>query len=326
MANEMLLPGAVLSLTAQAADRLVAASNPDAALLYIHLLSRGGVYDASAAAKALRWGPDRTHAAFTTLVELALASQSQQAAARSVPPEPDEPPEYSAADIAKELEDGKSPFPALVGEIQRRLGKILSTADLKLLYTLYDYLALPAEVVLLLVNWCCEETERKYGPGRKPRMSQIRKEGFAWRRLGVDTAEAAEEHLKRQAVLRDRESTLLPLLGVTGRSAVEGERQYLSAWLDMGFGEEAIALAYERTVLKKQSMNWPYMNSILRSWHQKGLHTVEEIRRGDSGYSKIKGNAAPPRPAQGGGQQKDIEWMKRFLAGQKAEGTEREGK
>lgn len=326
MAGEILLPGAVLSLTAQAAERLVAAADPDAALLYLHLLSRGGVYDAAGAAKALRWGPDRTHAAFTSLVGLGLASPSQETAAPAVPPEPDEPPEYSAADIARELEDGKSPFPALVGEVQRRLGKILSTADLKLLYTLYDYLALPAEVVLLLVNWCCEETERKYGPGRKPRMSQIRKEGFVWRRLGVDTAEAAEEHLKRQAVLRDRESALLPLLGVTGRSAVEGERQYLSAWLDMGFGEEAVALAYERTVLKKQSMNWPYMNSILRSWHQKGLHTVEEIRAGDSGYVKGRGSAAPARqPAPGGGQQKDIEWMKRFLAGQKAGNGEKEG-
>jgi DNA replication protein DnaD len=28
-------------------------------------------------------------------------------------------------------------------------------------------------------------------------------------------------------------------------------------------------------------MNWQYMNKILTSWHQAGLHTVEEVRTGD---------------------------------------------
>ena len=42
-----------------------------------------------------------------------------------------------------------------------------------------DHLALPAEVILMLVGWCTEEMERKYGPGRKPFLSQIRREGFA---------------------------------------------------------------------------------------------------------------------------------------------------
>jgi len=323
VANDILMPGAVLSLTAQAADRLVAAASGDAALLYLYLLRQNGVFDPLAAARALKWDGERAHAAFTALVGLGLAAPSAQTTPPAAPPEPEEPPEYSAGDIARELEDGASPFPALVAEVQRRLGKILSTADLKLLYTLYDYLALPAEVILLLVNWCCEETARKYGPGRKPRMSQIRKEGFVWRRLGVDTVEAAEAHLKRQSALRDRESVLLPLVGITGRGAVEAERKYLSAWLDMGFGEETIRLAYERTVLKKQSMSWPYMNSILRSWHQKGLHTVEEIRAGDSGYPKARPGRPTPEPNPGR-EKDDIEWMKRFLASRKAEQKEGE--
>ena len=122
--------------------------------------------------------------------------------------EPEGPPEYTAADITRELEDGASSFPGLVNEVQRRLGKILSTSDLKSLYTLYDYLALPAEVICLLVSWCVEEFQRKYGPGRKPRMSQIRKEAFVWRRLGVDTDQAADAYIKRQAELRKHFGTV----------------------------------------------------------------------------------------------------------------------
>ena len=52
---ELLLPGEIVSMTARAANRLVAGGNGDAALLYLHLLGRGGQLDAAAARKALHW-------------------------------------------------------------------------------------------------------------------------------------------------------------------------------------------------------------------------------------------------------------------------------
>ena len=69
-------------------------------------------------------------------------------------------------------------------------------------------------------------------------------------RIEGDTGRAIPEIFAQEgeAAFRDRESSLLGLVGITGRTAVEGERKYLSAWLDMGFDEEAIREAYERTV------------------------------------------------------------------------------
>lgn len=322
MADPLLYPGSILALRADAAQRLISAGNGDAALLYLHLLGRAGPFQLQAAVHALKWDPARAEAAFEALVKLNLADR----AAREAPsPDltPQEPPEYTAADLTQEMEDKSSPFPALVGEVQRRLGKLLSTADLKMLYTLYDFLALPAEVILLLVNWCIEEMERKYGAGRKPRMSQIRKEGFVWHRLGLDTAEAVEAYLRRQTALRTRTARLLPLLDIRDRKPVEAEQKYLSSWVEMGFEDAAIRLAYERTVLKKQSLNWSYMNSILKSWHQKGLHTVDAILQKDS---------ARPRPAPQAGtapaktdrpMQDDLERMLEFMNRQRGGEGER---
>ena len=222
---ELLLPGEIVSMTARAANRLVAGGNGDAALLYLHLLARGGKLDAAAARKALHWDEARLEEGWKALVSLGLADGEAGPAQAAAPPEaPPGPPDYTAADITRELEDKTSTFPGLVNEVQRRLGKILSTADLKSLYTLYDYLALPAEVICLLVSWCVEEFARKYGPGRKPRMSQIQKEGFVWHRLGVDTAQAAEEHLKKQALYRSREGEILRLLVLPPRPLVVKER------------------------------------------------------------------------------------------------------
>lgn len=319
MATGLRLPGGVLSMTAEAADRLVKAGNGDQALLYLHLLRLGGGFAPDAARRALGWTGDRVRAAFDGLVALGLADAGAEQPAAAAPPEPDSPPEYTAGDIARELEGGSS-FPGLVGEVERRLGKVLSTADLKMLYTLYDYLALPAEVVLLLVNWCIEENQRKYGEGRMPRMVQIRREGFIWRRLGVDTPEAADAHLRQQARLRGREKELLPLLDIAGRPPVEQERKYLDSWVQMGFDNGAIRLAYEKTVFKKQSLNWPYMNSILKSWHQKGLHTARQVADGDSGLPRRRGAlpGAPDRPGDGNrpvpaSAKADMDWMDRFL-------------
>ncbi len=106
-------------------------------------------------------------------------------------------PEYTTQDVTAALKEAGSTFSALADEVERRLGKRLSANDLKILLTLYDHLALPGEVILMLVTWCIEETERKYGPGRRPFLSQLRKEGFAWSRQGIDTVEAAEAHLKK---------------------------------------------------------------------------------------------------------------------------------
>lgn len=314
MPPSILLPGSIVVLSADAVDRLLKSGGGDAALLYLQLLRSGGVFAPEGARKALGWADERLRAAHTALVSMGLADKADATAPAPAPPEPDEPPAYSAADLAQELE-GPGPFPHLVNEVQRLLGKVLSTADLQALFTLYDYLALPAEVVLLLSAWCVEECERKYGPGRKPRLSQIRREGFIWRRLGVDTIEAADAHVRALSSLQDRARTILPLLGISGRAPVEGERKYIAAWVDMGFDDESIRLAYEKTVLKKQNLNWAYMNSILKSWHQKGLHTLEQVETGDSAYRRANPPAAAPNPQHAQARLRDeMDWMDKFLA------------
>ena len=293
--SELLLPGNIISMDRRAADRLIAAGSGDGALLYLWLLGHGGELVPSAARKALKWDQIRLEEAVAALKSIGLSDGSAREEAPP-PAAPDGPPDYTAADITRELEQENSSFPGLVSEVQRRLGKILSTADLKSLYTLYDYLALPAEVICLLVSWCVEEFERKYGAGRKPRMSQIQKEGFVWKRLGVDTAQAADAHLKRQALYRTREGEILKLLGIPPRPLVEGERKKVAAWTDMGFEDGALRMAYEKTVYKKQKMDWDYMNGILVRWHRNNLHTPAEIEAGDKPRRKSAAPAMQDQP------------------------------
>ena len=196
--------------------------------------------------------------------------------------------------------------------------------SLKALYTLYDHLTLPAEVILMLVGWCEEEVSRKYGPGRKPFLSQIKREGFIWARRGVDTMERAEEHIARLTRLRSREAEVLRLLDISPRPLVDREKTYIAAWDDMGFDNETIRLAYERTILKKQSMDWGYMNGILRRWHEKGLHTASAVQAGDRSPRPVQAggsrNASAPPPAdQERRAREDMERMRRLMERMKQE-------
>ena len=311
---KLLIPGEVLAITGQAADLLLRLDNGDAALLYLHLLRRGTVND-------LNWPQPRLSAALSLLRGQGLAPQEVPEADPPAPEAP--PPEYALEDLNAALHDQASSFPALCDEVERRLGKKLSANDLRVLYTLFDHLALPAEVILMLVGWCTEEMERKYGPGRKPFLSQIRREGFAWARRGIDTMERAEAHIQRLTQLRSREGEVLRLLDIPARPLVEREKTYIAAWDDMGFDNEAIRMAYEKTVLKKQSMDWGYMNGILRRWHQKGLHTAAAIQAGDRDPRPVRagGGPQPPQPAAQEQQaREDMDRMRRLMEQMKREG------
>ena len=307
------LPGEVLAMSAQAADRLLKLDSGDAALVYLCLLRHGS-------AKGLKWTDTRLQAALDQLRKQGMAPAELPAPEPVVEEAP--PPDYSTQDIAQALEDQSSTFPALAGEVERRLGKRLSSSDLKSLYTLYDHLALPAEVILMLVGWCIEEVSRKYGPGRRPFLSQIRKEGFAWARRGVDTMERAEDHIARLTRLHSREAEVLRLLDISPRPLVQREKDYIAVWDEMGFDDESIRMAYERTVLKKQSMDWGYMNGILRRWHEKGLHTAAAVRTGDRDPRPVQAGAGNKRPPSAGQDQRareDMERMRRLMEQMKQE-------
>ena len=89
------------------------------------------------------------------------------------------------------------------------------------------------------------------------------------------------------------------------------------------FEDEAIRMAYERTVLKKQSMDWGYMNGILRRWHEKGLHTAAAIAAGDRDTRPRAGlpqSQTTPIPEPPQNQQDYLDRMNRLLEQMNQEG------
>ena len=178
-----------VTLTAQAVRRLLDRGDGDAALLYLALLRHQGTVLPRSLAGELRWDRGRIEAAEAVLRELGLVAP----AAADLPPEPaDERPAYDRADVAERLEKSGE-FRTLTAEVERKLGKKLTTPDVGVLLGLNDYLGLPADVIYLPVCHCVERVQRPSGPGRRPGMKQIEKESYNRARNRINNQMAASE-------------------------------------------------------------------------------------------------------------------------------------
>ena len=289
-----------VSISASVAKRLVEKGSGDAALLYIALLRRHGTVPPRALAGELRWEKGRIEAAEAVLRELGLLTPVDL-------PEPaDEKPEYQRDDILEKL-DSSEDFRMLTTQVERKLGKKLTTADISVLLGLYDYLGLPSDVIFLLVCHCAERIQRRYGEGRRPTLRQIEKEGYAWSRMGIDTQSAAAAYLKKYAERQGMVPAYMRALNLGDRLPVASEEKYLSAWQEWGFPPETVALACDKTVLKCHELKWAYCNAILKRWHEADLHTLEQIEQRDRSARKPAPVSDPPQ------EQNDNAWMRKFI-------------
>ena len=281
-------------ISATAVDRLLAAHDGDVALLWLWL-SRHAQPDLESAARDLCRTRAEMEAAWEKLRRMELA---QSAAAPAVPPAvspapiepsrqaPADPPEYTARDI---VERGDPAFTALVAEAQRVLGHGLSTPDLKKLFGIYDYLALPAEVVMQLLHYCAASSR-----GRLPSMRYIEQEAYIWADREILTLEQAEAFIAEQARRREESAAVAELLGIRGRELTGTERKYIQSWLEADTPRELISLAYDRTVTNTGALKWSYMNKILQSWREKGLRSVAQVQEKDLPPRRGAAPAAKP--------------------------------
>ena len=260
-------------------QKLLSAASGDGALLYLYLKT-GNAFDS--AGKALGLPPTRLECAAATLRQLGLWQEQ-----KAPTPLYGEKPVYTEQDVLRAVGSDNA-FHSLLGEVQRRLGRTLTTEELKILLGLVRYLGLPEDVICVLVTYCIDRARQK-GNLRNPSLRTIEKEGYAWAEQDIDTLAAAAAFIHSQNLYFSRLGQLQRLLQIRGRSLTAAEEKYARAWLDMGFEMDALQLAYERTCLNTGGLNWAYMNKILTRWKQAGYITADDVHNGDRKQAAASG-------------------------------------
>ncbi len=267
--------------------KLLAAASGDSALLYLYLRAGGAVEGAES---ALRMSAARLNCAVSSLQQLGLWQEKNA----EKPLRPAEPPVYSEEELIRQQRQDSN-FQRLVGETQRRLGKLLSTEELKILLSFYDYLGMSAEVVSVLISYCIRRSQARGGQ-RNPSMRAIEREAYYWSDLGIETMEEAAAYMQAQLEKQTEVGNIREVLQLSSRKLTAPEEKMVLQWLDWGFGEAEISKAYEKTCMNTGGLKWPYLNSILKSWHEQGLHSVQAIDAGDK--APTKPGSAASQPAQ----------------------------
>lgn len=280
--------------------RLTGTKNADACLLYLCLKQNGDAMDEEKLRESLSWEKLRFDAAKAALARAELIRLPEKEAGKEAPLPAEQPPQYTQEDVMRRME-GDEAFAQLLREVERRLGP-LSTASLKILLELNEYLGLPCDVIYLLVNDCIACKEARFGAGRRPTMREIEKEGYAWARRELFSVQAVDEYLKKEQRRRRLYPDYMAALQMPARTPSPGEEKYIKSWLEMGFPPETVAIAYDKTVLKCHEFKWPYCNGILKKWHEKNLHTPQEVQSETAATGQAAEKKTPGKNA----------WMKQY--------------
>ena len=141
------------------------------------------------------------------------------------------------------------------------------------------------------------------GNSRNPSLHTIEREAYHWADLGIDTMVEAASYMQMQLERQNKAGQLQKVLQISGRKLTPAEERYVLQWIDWGFGAKEVEKAYEKTCLNTGGLKWPYMNSILKSWHEQGLTTITAIDSGDKA----------PSPSNGALSSHEIDAIKRIM-------------
>lgn len=260
-----------LNLPQEQVRLLLIACDGDAALLYL--------WESGDKSMPCPLSGARLEQAGVTLARLGLTP------GKKAVPQRDERPVYTEEAVSRSLQENRQ-FGLLVGQVQRTLGRVLSVEELKSLLSVRDYLRMPDDVISILVTYCLQRNRAR--GVRAPSMRTIEKEAYRWSDEGVDTVEAAVGYMRLQMERQSHGARIAGILQITGRRLTQAEENYVNQWIAWRFPDDVIRLAYEKTCLATGGLKWPYMHSILKSWNEKGLRTLPQIREGD-GAGKTSG-------------------------------------
>lgn len=166
-------------------------------------------------------------------------------------------PKYFVKDINAALKADKA-----VGDMfliaEQLLCKPLNHNDMKILYSFHDWLKLPSDVIVMLLEYCTSL--------KKMDLRYIEKVAITWADNGIDNFEKANIYIKGQAKLARSEKKVKKILQISGRELTESETKFVRSWLTECKATEAkIKEAYEITVMNTGKMNFKYMDAVLKN-------------------------------------------------------------
>lgn len=158
--------------------------------------------------------------------------------------------------------------------IEKYIGKPLSPTDFNTVLYIKDTLGFSSELIEYLVEYCVSN--------RHTSLRYMEKVAIAWFEEGIRTVDDAME---ASTMYSSRVIPVIKAFGITGRTLTSAETDFINRWYDeYGFDKEIITEACKRTILSLAKPSFSYTDGTLKKWHTAGVHTMEDIKKQDSGF------------------------------------------
>lgn len=170
--------------------------------------------------------------------------------------------------------------------LQSIFGKrLLTPQEFLRVYDWIEILLLPAEVVLMMVQFYISKK------GSRISINYLDRVAESWAKDGINTLQKAEEYIEKYESCYQETIAVLKYLGIH-RSPSKAELDLYKKWQDFwGFPLNGILEACKETT-KIQSPNMGYLDKILENLHKLGLSSQQDIKQylssRDSINDKIK--------------------------------------
>lgn len=214
-----------------------------------------------------------------------LSGLAPEKAAEDIPDKKETRPAYKMSEIAARQSEDRA-LKEMYEHAHILLDRPLSQNDTMTLYGFYDWLGLPVEVILMIIEHCVSL-------GKKS-MRYMESVALNWYDMGICTPEKASAHLAAIEKTSKTRRRFKKLLNIS-RDLSDSEYRCLAEWSEnMGFSDDMIKLAYEKTVMNTGKASFQYMNAIIKNWYESGIKTPDEVSR-EAKSEKKSVKVLPPK-------------------------------
>lgn len=145
-------------------------------------------------------------------------------------------------------------------------GNLISSNDLSTLFSFYDWLRLPIDVIQILVVYSVEN-----GNGNIRYMEKV---ALDWHEKGLNTSEKVNDYLRKTN--KDYRS-IFKALGIS-RDLTDIDIELFKKWENTyGFSMDLILEACDKAIGNAPNPTLKYVNGILENWHKEGAKTIEAV-------------------------------------------------
>ena len=166
---------------------------------------------------------------------------------------------------------------------EKSLGRLLSANELSTVFSFYDWLRLPIDVIEVLLQYCATNGHRN--------INYIESVAIDWSENKIITVELAENHIQSY---NKNYREVLKALGQSGREATKKERGYIDKWLtDFNLSLDIILEACDKTIMNVGKPQFSYTDKILETWYQNGVSSIADIITLENKFKALKSTAQP---------------------------------